>query len=306
MLGRTLIIANPIARTGKASEVAAAAATEVSRLLKAEPSKPVFDIAYTLGPKDGTRIAKERGADFETVMVVGGDGIIHEVVNGLMDIEEAERPALSVIPCGNGDDFARSLNLSRKPEEAIAQLHTTKPKRIGLGCVNGEWFTETLSFGLDAAIALETMELRKKTKRTGTTLYLQCGLNQLINHLDLHTCTMQLDNNEPERIDSYLFAVQNGPTYGGGFKICPDARLDDGVFSICYAVPPLKVLTATRLFLSAQNGKHVGNPHVKFRKAKHVVLKFTEPLPTQIDGERLNDTVFDATLHDSVLTVYSL
>ena len=67
-------------------------------------------------------------------------------------------------PCGNGDDFARTLSLPRNPTKALQLLssHTLTPKRIDLGKANNHWFAETLSFGLDAAIALGTQNFERK------------------------------------------------------------------------------------------------------------------------------------------------
>lgn len=92
-----------------------------------------------------------------------------------------------------------------------------------MGKCNDRWFLETLSFGLDAAIALDTVERRVRTGKTGTMLYLQSGIDQLLHHMDLRRYTAVLDGGEPVCGESYLFAVQIGQTYGGGFRICPDA-----------------------------------------------------------------------------------
>ena len=106
-----------------------------------------------------------------------------------MAIPSQHRPRLCVIPCGNGDDFARTLSLPRNPTKALQLLssHTLTPKRIDLGKASNHWFAETLSFGLDAAIALGTQELRKKTNRTGNEPLCSMWLgDQLKNHRDIH------------------------------------------------------------------------------------------------------------------------
>lgn len=154
------------------------------------------------------------------MVALGGDGIVNEVANGLMQISRAERPAFALIPCGNGDDFARTIGMSRNPTESLQQfasknLHAVK---IDVPRVNGTWYLETLSFGLDAAIALGTAELRKKTHRTGTSLYLQCGIDQLVNHREIRHARLSLDGAEAFPIEFYLLAVQNGSATVEAFR----------------------------------------------------------------------------------------
>jgi len=162
-----------------------------------------------------------------------------------------------------------------------------------LGCCNGEYFTETLSFGLDAAIALDTVERRKRTGEQGTILYLKSGIDQLLHHLDTFEFEARLsggvtgDDGDVRVIGGsmHMFAVQVGPTYGGGFRICPDASITDGLLDICYAVAPMNVIEATVKFLSAKDAHHTRWKNILFEKASSLVLTFDRQPPCQIDGE---------------------
>ena len=293
MFGNILVIANPAARSGKAAQVAAQMASVLNRIKAHTPSEiETYSFHYTVAPKDATSFVKHQGARFTTVLAIGGDGIVNEVVNGLMAIPEVNRPRFGVIPCGNGDDFARTIGLDRNPTKSLQQFesHTLTPKRIDVARANGHWYLETLSFGLDAAIALGTQDLRTKTKRTGTSLYLQCGLDQLKNHRDIYNATIKLDSDDPQTLTFYLLAIQNGISYGGGFKICPQAHLNDGLLDICYAEPSLSFSAAAKLFLKAKEGKHLNDSHIHFAQAKQIQLNFEKPLPSQIDGERFEGT----------------
>lgn len=292
MLGTTLVIVNPAARSGKAAQIAAQAASVLENIKASSPrGLEKYAFHYTVAPLDATRFISNEGAHYRTIITIGGDGIVNEVINGLMAIPSEHRPRLCVIPCGNGDDFARTLSLPRNPTKALQLLssHALTPKRIDLGKANNHWFVETLSFGLDAAIALETQELRKKTNRTGTSLYVQCGFDQLKNHRDIHKVRVTLDNHPTQTISCYLLAIQNGQSYGGGFKVCPQAQINDGFLDICYVEPHLSFAAATKLFIKAKEGKHVRHPHVKFLKAKKIILEFDQFLSAQIDGELFTD-----------------
>lgn len=305
MFGNILLIINPTAQSGKARKTLRDTAQFFKDITDMKQNH-FYEMIETSHPLDAVIIAHELGPHFDTVFVLGGDGIVHEVVNGLMQIPAEDRPCLGVLPAGQGNDFARSLGLPLDPLQVFKEVGNLKVKPIDIGKVNDRYFAETLSFGVDAAIALETMERRKNTKKTGTVLYVESGFNQIKNHLDVIEATVQLDERDPQKLSFYTFAIQNGTTYGGGFKITPEAQLDDGVFDICYAAPPLTRLQAVRIFLKAKKGKHVNDSHMHFDTAKEATLVFDELVPAQIDGEPATAYEYHVTLLPHALKVLSL
>ena len=146
--GRTLIIANPAAHSGKG-----AAGAEFARhfLTSYSAATDGYELKLTTAMGDA-RIMAAEAADFDTVVALGGDGVIHEVVNGLMTLSPEVRPALGIIPMGSGNDYARTLGMKiNDPEGAFAQLVRGKVKQLEIGRINDVYFMETMSFGLDAA-----------------------------------------------------------------------------------------------------------------------------------------------------------
>lgn len=305
MFGNILLIINPTAQSGKARRVRHDA-SQFFQDITAMRDNRYYEMIETSHPLDAVIIARELGPHFDTVFVLGGDGIVHEAVNGLMQIPEEHRPVLGVLPAGQGNDFARSLGLPLNPMKVFNKAANLKVKTIDVGKVNDRYFAETLSFGVDAAIALETMERRKKTKRTGTILYIESGFNQIVHHLDVIDATIQFDDRDPQKVGFYTFAIQNGTTYGGGFKITPQAQLDDGMLDICYAAPPLTRFQAVRIFLKAKSGKHVHDPHMHFETAKELVITFDHQVPAQLDGEPIEALDYHVTLLPHALKVLSL
>ncbi|MBQ9955111.1 MAG: diacylglycerol kinase family lipid kinase [Eggerthellaceae bacterium] len=297
-LGSTLIIANPVSQNGKGR----VAAEHACRLLSERMGKSAPELALTEYPRHAAELAAN-AASYDTVLALGGDGLIHEVANGLMRIDEAQRPALGLLPVGSGNDYAASLGVSGKLEKAIDQLFSSQVLRADVGVCNGEYFVETVSFGLDAAIALDTVERRVRTGRTGTALYFAAGIDQLLHHLDLRPYRVILDGAREIEGQMYLLAVQNGQTYGGGFKVCPQAALDDGALDVCIAHPPLNSLSATLIFVLAKEGFHRRFKQIRFEKAKQVRLEFESALPAQIDGELLEGTTFDLSIVPRALRV---
>lgn len=116
----------------------------------------------------------------------------------------------------------------------------------------------TLSFGLDAAIALGTYERRRRTGREGTRLFVEEGANQLVFHRDAYDFTAIADGGTSKQGSMHLFAVQVGPTYGGGFRVCPNADATDGKLDCCVAKAPLGMLKAAYLVRSRERRKTRG------------------------------------------------
>lgn len=297
-LGSVLLIANPAAQNGNGAR----AIDQVLPQLREALGESSVVLAKTVGPHHATDLAK-RAEGVDTVVALGGDGVIHEIANGLMQRDSDQRPTLGAIPVGSGNDFARSLGVSSDIERACGQLLGGLPSPIDVGHVNGRWYVETLSFGLDAAIALDTVERRKRSGKSGTALYMESGFDQLLNHLDSYGYTASFDGGEPVSAQSITFAVQNGPYYGGGFRICPDAKLDDGALDVCIAHPPIGVAKAVYMFLRAKNGGHTGFRNIESLRCSAAHIEFDRQPPAQVDGEKIESRTFDVRLEPSSLRV---
>lgn len=277
--GTVLLIANPAAQRGNGAQAAEVA----HRLLAEQVGEEHLQFALTEAPGHAIELAAQ--AQAQTVIALGGDGVIHEAVNGLMQIAADDRPAFGIIPVGSGNDYARTLNISEDVPKAVAQLGAAREVVADVGYCNGEYFMETLSFGLDAAIALDTIVRRERTGQQGTILYAMSGFDQLMHHLETYRMHAVLDGERTIERDVHLIAFQVGPTYGGGFRICPDARIDDGLFDICYADAPMSIPEATVKFLSAKDAHHTKWKNIHFDRAASIELSFDRRPACQIDGE---------------------
>ena len=280
--GKTLFIANPTAQRGNGLD----AARTAYDLLVEWLGEGNVDFQLTEHAGHATEIAALASSDrYGTVIVLGGDGVVHETVNGLMKIDAADRPRMGVIPVGSGNDYARTLGMSECVPDSLVQFLESGEATVDIGSCNGEFFMETLSFGLDAAIALDTVERRKRTGEQGTILYLKSGIDQLLHHLDTFEFTATFDDGRSLSAPIHMLTVQIGPTYGGGFCICPMADPTDGVFDICYAVAPMSVPEATFKFLRAKDAHHTRFKNIFFERASGLTLAFDRRPPCQIDGE---------------------
>lgn len=323
MLGSTCIIANPVAQSGACARIA----KEFTALLANAIGERKCELIFTEHPGHASLIASTSHSNFDTVIVIGGDGAVHETVNGLMRIDEGMRPKLGVVPVGSGNDYAYTLGMSENPKKALKQILYCDTQKLDIGNVNGHYFVETLSFGIDAAIALATVESRKKNGQSGSLLYLEAGINELAHNLKLydfeavvelpvpgeqncdldacfdaqsHTVRAEIVDREKhfEYIEGvmYLFTIQIGATYGGHFKVTPAADPTDGLFDICIAYPPLSPRRALGLFVQTRVGAHLNSKNLEFLYAKNLDLSFKANVPCQIDGEKLTGTNFNVSI----------
>ena len=300
-LGRTLVIANPTSHSGKG----AAASDFVDSFLSSYRSATRgYRMLRTEAKGDAELMARE-STGYDTVLAIGGDGVIHEVATGLMALPRSERPQLGIVPVGTGNDYARTLGIARNdPAAAMAQLVRGTTRETEVGLVNGTPFVETLSFGLDAAIALDTTTKRDRgTSQRGEALFVTSGIRILSKAREGYHSMASFDDAEPIPIDDVVFAIQVGPTYGGGFSICPRARIDDGVLDVCYNVRIPSIPHVLALFGLARGGRHVGSDVLSFRQIRHAEIDFEREPPCQADGERVTGTHFEVDVVPSALRV---
>ena len=302
-LGRTLLIANPAAHSGKGAQGA-----EFARRFLGSYSSVTsgYEVRLTSGPGEATSIA-EGAEGFDTVLVLGGDGVIHETVCGLMRRDAEDRPQLGIIPLGSGNDYARTLGMARNDvEAAFAQIVRGTPRPVDVGRVNGTHFVETLSFGLDAAIALDTTARRAAdTSQEGEALFVTSGLKILSRARGGYPCVARFDDEAPVELSTLVFAIQIGPSYGGGFRICPDADPSDGLLDVCYNVRVPSIPHLLALFGLARSGRHAGSRAVRLRRIRRAVLDFAAEPPCQVDGEPLTGTHFEVEVVPGALSVFT-
>ncbi len=216
-------------------------------------------------------------------MVVGGDGTVQEVVNGVLDADA--RTAIGIVPVGSGNDLARSLGLPTDPAEAWTVAMGRVKREIDAGlATNGEgrrrWFASAGGIGFDAQVAAAmSTRLGWQSGRAG---YLLTTLSEL-RRFDNRSLRIVLDG-EPFECRALLVAIANGPYYGGGMRIAPDAAPDDGWLDLC-VVGDVSRLTAIRELPNLYRGTHVRNPAVSVHRARRIEVTGDGATHAHLDGE---------------------
>ncbi|HEY4183422.1 MAG TPA: diacylglycerol kinase family protein [Polyangia bacterium] len=231
---RPLVIVNPKAGGGFSERKAARLIGAVSEGLGE------VDLAYTEAPRHATELARAGALDGRKLVVAfGGDGTVSEVVSGLLAARQAgaARTELGIIPRGTGGDFRRTLELSQDIAEAARQVRERPAHVIDVGqatfttadgAAETRHFVNVASFGFSSAVAARAND---SSKAFGAKVaFLGAVVRTLVAHENTEVF-LELDGAPPVRRTMMLGAVGNGRYFGGGMKICPDAKLDSGVLS---------------------------------------------------------------------------
>ena len=290
-----LVILNPMGANGRARRLRPA----IERALRDGQG----ELCLTAARGDAVRIAREAAQSGRDVVIVGGDGTIAETAEGILT--SGRRVTLGIVPAGTGNDYAyETLGLPRDPLAALERALTGTPIAMDAGTVNGRYFLNSLSVGLDANIAHAAERLKRIPFLRGQTLYWTATLNELLLHYDrCPELTVSYDSQPARDTRHYaLAAVSIGPTYGGGFRINPNADPRDGYFDLCTMwKPPL--IRALRLLPIVEKGLHLGQPEVTHARVQHIILESAAPIYAQLDGEVITGTRFEARILPGALLV---
>ena len=227
----------------------------------------------------------------DRVVAVGGDGTIQEVVNGLL--EAGSSLSVGILAGGNGNDLARSLGLPHRAADAFAVALGEGTTRIDVArAMRGEGSTATIRYfvaaggvGFDAQVAAAMAGRRRRWQR-GRLGYALSTLRELqrFRNRAVHL-TLETPEGEREIDRRVLFvAFANGPYYGGGMLICPDAALADGLLDLCL-VGDISRLEAVRQLPGLYRGRHVNHPAVEFVRATAALLEGERGTLAHLDGE---------------------
>src|SRR5262245_35570986 len=168
-------------------------------------------------------------ADYDPVIVAGGDGTVFEAVNGIM--RAGSRTRLGIIPVGTGNDLIKAVGLARDWRKACLRVAAGATRSIDVGRCNDRYFANGIGAGFDAEVAREARSIRRLR---GNIVYGIALLRVLARGVAAPRVMIEDEQGRIED-DVTLVAVANGPWYGGAFHIAPGASIDDGAFDVVIA-----------------------------------------------------------------------
>lgn len=268
---------------------------EISRLLTEAGIS--FSNVFTESPDHAFKLARKYiNAGFRKILVVGGDGTLNEVVNGVYNQFRfaPDEITLAMIPVGTGNDWGRTFNIPSGYKEAIEVIVRNKTFRQDVGKVTystgdqtrTRYFINMAGLGFDAIVAQKTNKQKQEGKSNPLSYFVNL-LTSLMSHQS--TSTNILIDGKPVSEDIFSMSVAIGLYNGGGMKQAPDAIPDDGIFDITLItkVGRLKVI---RNVLKLYDGSFVRIPQVKQFRGQEIKITAQPPMYLETDGESLGHT----------------
>lgn len=238
-------------------------------------------------PGHATELASAAAqAGYSIVVAMGGDGTVHEVLNGLMAADPAGRPRLGVVPIGSGNDFAGGAGIEHDPSTALRRVFQGgEPKPIDVGkVVDGsgrtEYWCNVLGIGFDAAINVHSRDI---PLLHGFGMYLAATLWTILLKYERPMLDLDLDGKKSSS-RFLMLTLGNGTREGGGFRTTPDALMDDGWLDYLL-VDPVSRLRMLRLIPEVMQGTQGRFPEAHLGRFRKLSLKADMALPIEADGE---------------------
>jgi YegS/Rv2252/BmrU family lipid kinase len=244
------------------------------------------DWSGTVYPTHATELALRAGEQgYEMLIAMGGDGTVHEVINGIMQLPEHKRPILGVVPVGSGNDFSHAIGVPKESDRALAQALQGQASAIDVGLMTDEYgrkeyFDNTVGIGFDALV---TIRSHKLPFLRGFLMYLTAVIQTIFLNHDAALMQIEADGNKWEQ-SNLLLTVCNGPREGGGFMIAPDARIDDGLLHYAM-IRKVGRLMMFRLVPEVMRGTHGNFKQVQLGSCKKMSVSADRPMYIHADGE---------------------
>ncbi len=265
------IIFNPVSGKGHAQSLAEQIVQELTARgehAQLFPTKAEGDGA------NEARIAIEGGAS--AIVCIGGDGTLSEVVSAAA----GSGVLLYIVPTGTGNDFARVLKLPKEPMEAFRAQLEGEEARLDCGMINGRPFLNVAGSGFDVEV-LRRMEALKAIY-PGPKAYRKAVFATL-EKFTAFNAEVSVDDGPFEAVRTTIIEIANGQYIGGGMRVAPGAKPDDGLFSVVVVkkVPRWSVPFLLPLFIG---GLHVHLPVARVLSAKKVIMR-AKDMVVEVDGQ---------------------
>jgi diacylglycerol kinase (ATP) len=273
------LIVNPNADLGRAWRWASDLRPMVSEFGGADWTGTVY-------PTHAIELARQAAEEgYELVIAAGGDGTVHEVINGLMQVPRERRPRLGIVPLGSGNDFSSAVGVDPRSSHAIRQILDGTPRSIDVGVLQDgrgrkEYWNNAIGIGFDATVVIRS---RQVPLVRGFLIYLVAVLQTIILNHEAPRLQVKTDQETWDE-EMLLLVLCNGGREGGGFHICPDARPDDGIFHYT-AVGHVSRPKMLRLLPEFMKGTHTRMKEVRIGQFKKLELSSDRPLTIHTDGE---------------------
>jgi YegS/Rv2252/BmrU family lipid kinase len=239
-----------------------------------------YSVQRTQSLLHGCELAREAAGRGETPVTLSGDGLIGAVAGALRDVPDA---VLGVLPGGRGNDFARMAGIPLDAVAACDVLADGRPTPIDMGAADGRTFLGVASLGFDS----EANRIANAAPpQLGRLVYVYGALRALA-AWEGARFTVDVDGERAE-FAGWSVAAANSGFYGGGMRVAPHARLDDGALDVVWLAESSR-LGLVRLLAKVFRGTHVNAPGVSVRRGAEVRVSADRPFTVYADGDPIGN-----------------
>ncbi len=254
-------------------------------------------IHRTSSPADIEQVAKH-SSDVESLVIAGGDGSIHQAVNGLMKIPSEERPVLGILPVGTANDLAYALHLPKRIVQACEIIACGRVFEMDVGMVNKRYFVNVAGAGLLTDVSTK-VDVRVKNTLGQLAYYLK-GLETFPTYRPFKVEFVH--NGVPFADDVLLLLVVNGLSVGGLRQLVPSASLTDGKLDVLI-VRQTGWPDTLRIVLSLLRGEKVENERIEQFQTEELIVYTDSSSCCDLDGENGPESPWHIRM-DSKISVY--
>jgi len=274
---KILYILNPHSNGGKTR-------AKLGRIIELSQAAAVdFDVFETKKPLDASVRAETAARDYDVIVAIGGDGTANEVAQGLYraKLSGGSVASLGVISAGTGNDMIKGFGWSEDLESQVNRVVHGTAKPMDIGMVDGRVFINIACVGFDAHVVMETDKIKHRVR--GSMAYRLGIAAGFFTYRNLH---YRLNPSDPSE-ELFLVAVGNGQYYGGGFRILPQARQDDGRLDICLVHHTTKWVFL-RCLPKVIQGTHARlTKHIRMLSGERFEISIDDPFLLNLDGENV-------------------
>ncbi|MBN2240183.1 MAG: diacylglycerol kinase family lipid kinase [Dehalococcoidales bacterium] len=272
----------------------------------------LFDQVFTEGRDHATQLALQASREgYETLIAVGGDGTINEVVNGILNADAAESVSLGIISAGTTCSFARSLGISSNHIRSCESILNGEKTPVDIGTVEysvenrrlHRYFVNEADIGFGATVVEASRRISNYFGRKINYLpHVIGGLTSLLSFQN-KCINIRTEDGSEDIYDCAMVVIANGDHFGGGMRMAPDACPDDGFLDMVI-FGDMEKSELLKVWPMTYRGRHVSHHKVKLLKIKNVTIQCEEKILVETDGELIGEGPVHFSVLPSALKVY--
>ena len=291
MGSKVFFIVNPVSRGGKSLYTW----HEVYSLLKLTNLDVSYGFTQAVG--EATKLAKEAALlnVYDIIVSFGGDGTANEIINGLIDAtNQVEIPTFTIFPAGTGSDTVRTLGITSNFQDFFNLLEKNISTKIDVGVVNYQLIDETTKrcryfinacdIGIGATVVNTVNQMNKDdVKKSGKAKYFRSIITQVLK-FKAFNASVKINETHFPLADTVIIAICNGRFFGGGVKVSPLSKMNDGCLEMVSTTGATK-MDLFNIVSKIYHGSHVDHKKVRFESNRNFCVALEKPQLLETDGE---------------------